>query len=254
MIRDYIKGRRQALASGEDTEIGIGGFRFFARVSDNTNYTATVPTVTLEDGSKAADHIINDLLTMTISGEVSNEYIELTPVPEQLQALSTSVGQISAFLPNRTQSQINKIQNIGQSVMDAVDKVDRVINTARDGFNALTGGGDAGKLLQEQFIDFIESVYYGKQLIAVDAAYRTHDRMAITSLAIARNNEDDTVRFEMSLQQVPITKLVEVDISEFYQEPAPGQTESTTAGASDEGSQEADEGKTKSLASSLLGR
>lgn len=253
MIRDFIKGRKQALASAE-TPVGLGGFRMFARVSDSTNYKASVPSTYLEDGSAAADHIVRDLLTLTINGEVTDDHIELAPVNETFAALDTVVGQISAFLPNRTQAQINRVRTIGQSVMDAVDKVDRVINIGRDAYNALSGAGATGKPLREQFVDFIESVYYGNQLIDVDAAYRTHSRMAITDLIINRDNERESLRFEITLQQVPVTKLITVDISEFYQAPAPGQTGDSVSGAVDQGAQEAGAGRTRSLASAIFGR
>lgn len=259
MIRDYINGRNRALQGGSDVEVGIGGFSLFVRVSDSTDYTAQVPTQVLEDGSVATDHIINNPLTMTISGEVSDHHIRLAPPLPITIPSDSAVGQITALLPNRTQAQLNKIQTIGQSVMDAVDRADRLINIGRNAFGAFNPQV-ASKPLREQFIDFIEAVYYGKQLISIDAAYRTHENMAITSLSVSRDNQFEVIRFEISVQKVESVELIYTDIQQFYQAPAPA-AQSSVADETDQGAQEktseaaeAEESRTRSLASAILGR
>jgi len=259
VIRDYINGRNRALQGGSDVEVGIGGFSLFARVTDSTDYTAQVPTQVLEDGSVATDHIINNPLTMTISGEVSDQHIRLAPPLPITIPSDSAVGQITALLPNRTQAQLNKIQTIGQSVMDAVDRADRLINIGRNAFGAFNPQV-ASKPLREQFIDFIEAVYYGKQLISIDAAYRTHEDMAITSLTVSRDNQFEVIRFEISVQKVESVELIYTDIQQFYQAPAPA-TQASVAGETNQGAQEktseaaeAEGTRTRSLASAILGR
>ncbi len=259
MIRDYINGRNKALQGGADTEVGIGGFSLFAKVSDSSEYTSKVPTQVLEDGSVATDHIINNPLTMTISGEVSDQHIRLAPPLPITIPSDSPVGQITGLLPNRTQAQLSKIQGIGQSVMDAMDRANRLINIGRNAFGAFNPQATA-KPLREQFIDFIEAVYYGKQLISVDAAYRTHEDMAITSLSVSRDNRFEVIRFEVSLQKVESVELVYTDIQQFYQAPAPA-TQASVAGEADQGAQEATEEaaeaegtRTRSLATAILGR
>jgi len=259
VIRDYINGRNKALQGGADTEVGIGGFTLFAKVKDATDYTAKVPTQVLEDGTVATDHIINKPLTMTISGEVSDLHIRLAPPLPITIPSDSAVGQVTTLLPNRTQAQLNKIQSIGQSVMDAVDRADRLINIGRNAFNAFNPQATA-KPLREQFIDFIEPVYYGKQLISVDAAYRTHEDMAITSLSVSRDNQFEVIRFELSLQKVESVELIYTNVEQFYQAPAPA-TQASVAGETNQGAQEttteaaeAEGTRTRSLASSILGR
>lgn len=259
MIRDYINGRNKALRGGADTEVGIGGFTLFAKVNDTTDYTAQVPTQVLEDGTVATDHIINNPLTMTISGEVSDHHIRLAPPLPITIPSDSAVGQVVTLLPNRTQAQLNKIQSIGQSVMDAVDRADRLINIGRNAFNAFNPQATT-KPLREQFIDFIEAVYYGKQLISVDAAYRTHEDMAITSLIVSRDNQFEVIRFELSLQKVESVELIYTNVQQFYQAPAPA-TQASVAGETNQGAQEttteaaeAEGTRTRSLASAILGR
>lgn len=259
MIREFIQGRVKSLSGGNSTtgEVGIGGFTLFARVSDAATYAAQVPTQVLEDGSIAADHIINEPLVLTISGDVSDTHIRLSPPMQVGIASDSAIGQAVALLPNRTQSQLNKIHSIGQSVLDAVDRADRLIKVGQDVFGAFNPQSP-GKPIREQFVDFIESVYYGKQLITIDAAYRTHEDMAITSLTVNRNNQSDSLQFEIVVQKVDFVELIYTDIQQFYKAPSPA-VKPSVAGKTDQGAQEvsaekAGEAKTKSLASVLLGR
>jgi hypothetical protein len=257
VIREFIQGRIQSLTGGNSVsgEVGIGGFTLFARVSDAASYTAQIPTQVLEDGSIAADHIINDPLTFTISGDVSDTHIRLAPPLTFGIPSDSAAGQVVALLPNRTQSQLNKISAIGQSVMDAVDRADRLINIGQNVFDAFNPSSSS-KPLREQFVDFVESVYYGKQLITVDAAYRTHENMGITSLTINRDNQNDSIRFEIVVQKVEFVELIYTDIQQFYKAPAPA-AKASVAGKTEQGAQNktAESGsQTKSLASAILGR
>jgi hypothetical protein len=138
-------------------------------------------------------------------------------------------------------------------------RADRLINIGRNAFNAFNPQATA-KPLREQFIDFIEAVYYGKQLISVDAAYRTHEDMAITSLSVSRDNQFEVIRFELSLQKVESVELIYTNVEQFYQAPAPA-TQASVAGETNQGAQEttteaaeAEGTRTRSLASSILGR
>ena len=259
MIREFIQGRIKSLTGGNSVsgEVGIGGFTLFARVSDAASYSAQVPTQMLEDGSVATDHIINDPLVFTISGDVSDTHIRLAPPLTFGIPSDSAAGRVVALLPARTQSQLGKIRSIGESVMDAVDRADRLINTGRNVFNTFNPPAPS-KPLREQFVDFLESVYYGKQLITVDAAYRTHDNMAITSLTINRDNQAESIRFEVVVQKVDFVELIYTDIQQFYKAPAPA-ARASVAGAAEQGAQDktteaAGESKTRSLASAILGR
>lgn len=259
MIREFIQGRIKSLTGGNSVsgEVGIGGFTLFARVSDAASYSAQVPTQVLEDGSVATDHIINDPLVFTISGDVSDTHIRLAPPLTFGIPSDSAAGQVVALLPARTQSQLGKIRSIGESVMDAVDRADRLINIGRNVFDTFNPPAPS-KPLREQFVDFLESVYYGKQLITVDAAYRTHDNMAITSLTINRDNQAESIRFEVVVQKVDFVELIYTDIQQFYKAPAPA-AQASVAGATEQGAQDktaeaAGESQTRSLASAIFGR
>lgn len=251
MIRDFINGKKKALA-GEDKSVGIGGFKLFARVTESTTYKATVPTQVLEDGESAADDIILDPISINISGVVGDQHIELAELPEWVQAAQDAAGKISALLPSKTQSQLNKIKSIGTSVMDAVDTVDKYLDAGAAAYS-LVSGADSPKSLREKFLDFIESVYFGKQLIDVDVAYRTHTSMAISSLEIRTDSKTKATEFEIMLTKVDIRSAEYVDISDFYKKPSAGSAD-TVAGKSDKGAQDPNAGQETSLLGAIIGR
>ena len=251
MIRDFINGKKKAL-SGEVESIGIGGFKLFARVSEAVTYKSTVPAQFLEDGSSVADDIIRDPITISISGTVGDQHIELVELPPLVQAAQDALGKISVLLPTRTQSQLNKIKSVGVGIMDAVDTVDKYIDAGKSAYN-LVSGGETSKPLREKFLDFIEAVYFGNQLIDIDVAFRTHTSMAITSLEVRTDSKINQTNFELTLSKVETAAAEYTDISEFYKKPS-GSAANTVADKSDKGAQDPNEGKNKSLLSAMIGR
>jgi len=251
MIRDFIEGKKKALA-GEDKAVGIGGFKLFARVNEGVNYKATVPVQFLEDGSNAADDILLDPITITISGVVGDQHIELSELPEQIEAAQDTVGKITVLTPERTQSQLNKINSIGTSVANAVDTVDKYIDVGAEAYD-MVSGAESSKPLREKFIDFVESVYFGKQLIDVDVEFRTHSDMAIVSLDLRTDNQTEETAFEVQFQKVPMASAEYTDISDFYKNPSSGSA-STVAGSVDKGTQNPESGQEKSLLSAMFGQ
>lgn len=251
MIKQFLSGKKQAL-SGEVEAVGIAGFKLFARVNETTTYKSIVPTQVLEDGTVVSDDIINEPVTIIITGTVGDIHIDLAELPERPAAEQGGVGAITAMLPSRTQAQLNKVRAINNSVTDAMNKVSNFISVGKSAFN-LTSGGNTAKPLREQFLDFIEAVYYGNQLIDVEVAYRTFSSMAITSLTVRTDAKSAQTDFEITLQHVETRAAAYTDISEFYRAPSGG-FGSSTAGASDKGAQNPKDGKQKSVLSAVLGR
>lgn len=246
MIKDFIDGKKKAL-SGEVEPIGIGGFNLFAKVNESTNYKAIIPTQVLEDGTTVSDDIINDPVTISITGSVGDSHIELADLPEQIRQAQDVLGEITTMLPVRTQAQMNKVKAIGASVNDAINKADRFIDLGKSAYNLVSGGSNS-KSLREKFIDYIEAVYFGKQLIDVEVAYRTFTNMAIASLTIRTDASAAQTDFELIVQQVETSAAAYTDISSFYKAPAGNFAE----GLSDKGAQNPKDGKTKSLLSAML--
>lgn len=200
-------------------EVGIGGFTLFARVSESVTYAIGVPVHVLEDGSPANDHIQLQAITLTISGTVAD--ILLAPAVEDIiSKTSAKIGTISGFLPARTQSQIQAITDQALAVRDTVDRIGQLVDAGRNALD-LFGDKTASTPIREQFVDAMEAIYYGRQIIDIDVAYRTHKSMAITVLTITRDNGRKALDFTLNAVQIRVAQTEFSAVDSFFHAPAP---------------------------------
>lgn len=259
MIRELVAGQNTALSTSQLQEVGIGGFNLFARVTDSTAYETQAPTSVVEDGSYLGDHLINAPIKLTISGDVSDVFLNPPVVSQSANRLPT-VGRVVSFIPGRTASQLQRVNQVIDTAADRYRAIDQAIKLGRNAFD-FTGNKAGTKPIREQFVDFIESLHYGRQLVTISMPYRVHDSMAITSVTITRDNQRKALTFTINAQKFRIAKTVFSNISTFYRKPAPA-VASQTAAQSDKGVQspESDatsgagkERKEKSVLSAILG-
>lgn len=261
MIRDFNAGQNEALSSPKTEEVGIGGFVLFARVSDSTTYETQAPTSFVEDGSYLGDHLINGPIKINISGEVSEIFLNPPPQSQSDKRLPT-VGAVTALAPARTASQAQRVAQIIDTATDRFKEIDSALKRGRNA-REFSGNLAGTKPVREQFIDYIESVHYGRQLITISMPYRTHDSMAITGVTITRDNQRNALTFTLTAQKMRIAKTIFVSAAQFYTKPAPA-VASQTAGLSSKGVQSPESGtgtdtaapgrKEKSFLSALRGQ
>ncbi|EAN2613095.1 hypothetical protein K5I76_003844 [Salmonella enterica] len=235
-----LDGFTKAQESGKSTvkKVGIGGFSLFARVSDSTEYPSQVPVDVLEDGSNASDDIINGPLTIRISGVVADIYADAKPNPMfALLPDYSKYGEVLEYIPTKTQQQLQKINEIADRAEQAVLKAKRLADKGADLFglvgNPATGGA---KGIREQFLDFIEGVYYGKQLISVEVDYRIHENMALSGLTITTDNQTMETKFEAVFTKISFTQLTTTPIEQYFKSPSVA-AKSKTAGVANKGAQ-----------------
>lgn len=248
MIRDYINGYIEAQSDTKKEEVGIGGFTAFARINDSTKYSATVPNTALEDGSIASDHIVNNPITITINGNISDVYLKPDKLFELQRKAVATAGTISQYLPARTSTQIAKANALANDITSKIDAVDNLIE-AGSSPSSLFGSDDDTITNIENFINILEAYYYSKTLISIEMKYRTHENMAITELSITRDNENNAQTFALTAVKVNFAALVYTDASEFFKNPS-GDAGSQTDPEKDKGTQAP---QTKSLLSFLGG-
>lgn len=259
-----LDGLTMAQSAGKDTvkKVGIGGFAMFARVSDSTQYPSQVPVDVLEDGSNASDDIINSPIIITISGVVADVYADAKPNSAfGLMPDYSKYGEVIEYIPTKTQQQLQKMNEIADRAEQQILKAKRLADKGADLFglvgNPATGGA---KGVREQFLDFIEAVYYGKQLISVEVDYRTHENMALRGLVISTDNQTLETKFEASFTKVSFTQLTTAPVEQYFKSPSAA-AKSKTAGVANKGAQTpADNSKSgdgkvksKSLATALKG-
>ncbi|HFI1947401.1 TPA: phage baseplate protein [Yersinia enterocolitica] len=251
-----LDGLSQAQSSGKDTvkKVGIGGFSMFARVSDATEYPSQVPVDVLEDGSNASDDIINGPITIKISGVVADVYMDAKPnssfglIPDY-----SKYGEVVEYIPAKTQQQLQKMNEIADRAEQKILEAKRLADKGAELFG-LVGNPVAGgaKGIREQFLDFIEAIYYGKQLITVEVDYRTHENMALSGLTISTDNQTLETKFEASFTKINFTQLTTTAIEKHFKSPS-ATAKSKTAAVANKGAQTpADNSKTSGQSRSVL--
>lgn len=218
-----IKGLFESAEQREpqNIQVGIGGFNLVARVREGFSLTSSSPDSFLEDGSTANDHIVNDPLMLMIEGEAGDIYLRPDINAQRQRDINSNVGRITKYLPLRTQSQISKINGIIAQA-SATDLIDAAIEDGRNAYEFF-GNKDLGsKGIVEQFIDFIEAVHYGKQIINIDMPYRTHKDMRIVSFECDTDNQSRALRFVMRAKKLRYATVEVADIGKFFKKPSPG--------------------------------
>jgi hypothetical protein len=232
-IRDYLGSQ---FGSDEQEAVGIGGFTTAARVRERVSRSASVPVTFLEDGSHINDHIIRNPLTLSIEGNVSDAFFMPNPAIAALQAAQEQVGNITQYAPARTQAQVSRVSGLTNDFTNAIDKVDSFIESSSRVASYLGLQDDTAKSNIENFIDTMESLQEGEQLISIDMPFRTYEQMYITSLEITRTNQTNSLDFTMELQQFRFADTIFTEITPAANPSAV--TNGQTEGSKDKGVQE----------------
>lgn len=232
-------------------EVGIGGFTLLATVRRSFSLTSRAPVNYVEDGSNASDHIVLDPLVLTIEGNVSDIHIRPNPLIELQRRISSQIGVITKYLPLRTQSELSQINSIVNDATNAVRKVNAVIDDGRNAWEFFGNKDSESKGLVEQFIDFIESVHYGKQLINIEMPFRTHDNMRITSSTVDTDNQSNAISFAITAQKFRFFETELAELTDFFPAASIG-IGGQDKGEKDKGTQTGEK-QEQSLLSYLLG-
>jgi hypothetical protein len=219
--------------------IGIGGFSLFARVRERTALKSSIPTNYVEDGTPLNDHIIREPEVLTIEGVVGDIYRGPETDFLQVTPLLNTLGVINAYVPQFTTFQavvMNRLRDTTNAAMNRLNDLLRVGNQA----NNFLGNLDiSSKPLGEQFLDAMENIHYGNQLVSIDMPYRVYESMAITNIVIDRDNTGSAIAFTIEAQRFRIAELNFVAVSSATnpsKNPAPS-TGGQTEGVKDIGTQ-----------------
>ncbi|EPB4210646.1 phage baseplate protein, partial [Yersinia enterocolitica] len=202
----------------------------------------------------ASDDIINGPLTIKISGVVADIYVDAKPNSSfSLMPDYSKYGEVLEYIPTKTQQQLQKMNEIADRAEQKILEAKRLADKGAELFG-LVGNPVAGgaKGIREQFLDFIEAIYYGKQLITVEVDYRTHENMALSGLTISTDNQTLETKFEASFTKINFTQLTTTAIEKHFKSPSPA-AKSKTAGVANKGTQTpADNSKTSGQSKSVM--
>lgn len=228
LLNRQIDSKKQAL--------GIGGFKLFARMRETTEFKSRAPTTYLENGSPVQDHIINEPLTISIEGDVGDVYIEKTAIESRVNRVNEILGQSAEYLPDRTISQIQKLNGAVNTFRDKIREIDRAVSTGKQ----ILGLEQGGSTPQEQFIAFMEAFHDSKLVISIDMQYRSYYPMRITTLSIVKDSSGNALRFNMSAQKIRVAEPIYILNSEFKKNAA-GSVSDQVGGQTDKGNQSGEE-------------
>lgn len=209
-IEDYLNRK---FGQVPKEKIGIGGFTAYVSIEDKTSKTASAPITPVEDGSFVNDHIILNPVRLSIRGDVSDVHIKPSPLISQLKRTQTTVGSITQYAPARTASQVQQVNALINDLSDAIRKADALLATGEQVLKYFGNKDGSTKSNQEQFIDAMDALYYGKQLFSVDTDYRRYDNMYVESFVAVKNNQADSISFTLDLVEFRFVSSVFSEIA-----------------------------------------
>lgn len=188
-------------------QIGIGGFSLFARVSDRVTLKADNPTTYVEDGTPLNDHRVKKPEMLTIRGSIGDIYSTPNTLVDRVQAIGNNLGQITQYFPRLTSTQTLLYNRVTTNAVSQINKIENLINGGAQAGNLLGNLDNASKPLGEQFLDAMENIHYGNQLVSIQMPYRIYDSMSIKSIIIDRDNTKGGVDFTIEAERFRIADL-----------------------------------------------
>jgi len=196
----------QSYKTADKQYVGIGGFRLFVELLADANFTATAPDVVCEDLTTAQDSIVNQPKTLTITGEVADIFIENEIESGFGTVLETVLNDLTPYIPQKTMSQIQKIEEFANDIDNTIQRIDNAIGGASSIIDTLQGR-EPSKSIKEQFFDAMERYYDTKQPMTVDSLYRTYENYVMTSFSFSENNNGDPSDFVITLKELRIVSI-----------------------------------------------
>lgn len=188
MIREAIENKLTSY-SPKKVDIGIGGFTLGVIQEETMEMGSTAPTSYVESGDYVNDHIINNPLMLSFTGEAGDIHLKESSKFQSYRKTAATIGRMTPYFPKRTATQISKISGLLVSAGDMIDKIDGYIEDGISAYNFLIGkGSDKTKTPQELFIEFFTMVWENRLYINVEAFGKVYENMAMESLSIKRTD------------------------------------------------------------------
>lgn len=194
--------------TGDKQYIGINNFSMFVEISSTANFNATAPDFVCEDLTTAQDSIVNTPKTLTMVGNVADINLEIDTTKGFGDALETALNTLTPYIPARTMSQVQKIEDFANGIENTIDQIDSLgagvfglINSVRDKSEKITN--------KEEFFNFIEKIYDNKEPITLDSLYRRYENYLITSFSYEENNDGDEGDFTISFKEL---RVIDIDL------------------------------------------
>jgi len=227
MIDNIVKGYLYKKKDEKQT-VGIGGFNLDVRFDSSISFTMVAPENYVEDGSVINDHIVNDPITLSISGEVADIHLKPKFDDFVLETIREKV-QFKVINTVLTKQQQQKIQSV-------VDKIQSVVKLANKGFDIYNRFNNRNKpiskvrTVQDDFFDLLESNYINKRLITIEMPFRNYENMLITSLTITKDNStNQKLKYSLSAKEIRFAEIAYAKADVYFNKPTAKPTSTTKA-------------------------
>jgi len=206
-IETFLNHITQQSDKNSDKEyLGIGGFTMFVAISETASFTATAPDVVSEDLKTAQDSVIIHPKTFSITGESAEIFIRT----EQDEGFGSTAAKIlntvTPYLPQRTLSQIQKVENVANEIDNALSMATQVLSGVNDLFDLFQDKADVSTNIQN-FFNFIERTYDTRSIIRIELKQKVYENILITSFQHTETNDGDTGDFIINFKQLRINSI-----------------------------------------------
>lgn len=186
--------------------LGIGGFRMFVAISEGTNFSASAPDIVCEDLTTVQDSIINAPKTYSLTGEVADIFIETTPETGLGTIFEKVLNKATPYLPARTLSQIQKIEEQVNAVENVIDAVDAFVKDVQE-IADIVGNKTPSASIKDEFFSKIERFYDTKTIISIENKSRIQQKVLITGFSYVETNDGDTGDFTLTFKEIRIASI-----------------------------------------------
>jgi len=199
--------------------VGIGGFTADVQLNTSIAFSSEAPDSYVEDGTIIHDHIINNPVTITIDGQVSDiqvkpSFSDGTPLGDIIDKANTIIDTL--YSARKTQQTLERVAKQTKEISSISD----VIGVGEQLYNIFSGAEQ--KTPQDDFFTFIDKVYTTKELISIETPFKNYDNMRITSLIITRDNTTkQALRYKLSAKEIRFAETITVEKDKYFKAPTP---------------------------------
>jgi len=235
MIKDFNKSF--GINKDDKVSIGIGGWIADVRINESIELTSDVPDNYVEDGSVIHDHIINNPIVLNIEGEVSEVNIKSKFIDEtSIKYIDKTQNILNNVFPARLTNQATqKIKSLIINANDYYSQLEHYAKSVQNLYNIFKNDSKTISL-QKEFIDFLNRIYYSKELITIETPFGIYKNMRIVSISLTRENiAYQAIKYKITAKEVRFAETIFVDKNKYFKNPSES-TKGKVKSQSDKGS------------------
>lgn len=231
---DLIAGKLGLVQKNNDDFKGFDGiFLDDVRERESLDLSVTIPNTYVEDGNYVNDHTIFNPKKITIEGMVGEVYRKDSSVLNEYFRISETLGVIDQYIPIRSSSVIQKIDNLASEAIRYGNIIDNTISDIGYVKNSFSGNNET---IRKQFVDFVNTYLYEQgNLIFIETGLGYFSDMKLISATISGDNQNiDAFKYKLTFQKWRTAKTILTPIDAVAKNPS-GDAEKQTAKSSDKG-------------------